>query len=52
MNDLSIFNFEDASIRVIEKNGEPWFVAKDIAMVLDFRDAEVACRTLEIKFNL
>lgn len=47
MNDLSIFNFEDASIRVIEKNGEPWFVAKDIAMVLDFRDAEVACRTLE-----
>ena len=47
MNDLSIFNFEDASIRVIEKNGEPWFVAKDIAIVLDFRDAEVACRTLE-----
>ena len=47
MNNLTTFNFEDNSIRVIEKNGEPWFVAKDIAMVLDFRDAEVACRALE-----
>ena len=47
MNNLTTFNFEDNSIRVIEKNGEPWFVAKDIAMVLDFRDAFNATRVLD-----
>lgn len=47
MNNLTTFNFEDNSIRVIEKNGEPWFVAKDIAMVLDFCKTNDATRCLD-----
>lgn len=47
MKQLSTFNFEDSSIRVIEKEGKPWFVAKDIAMVLDFCNMNDATRCLD-----
>jgi len=30
-----IFNYETAQIRVIAKDGEPWFAAKDVCEVLD-----------------
>ena len=47
-NELSVFNNDQfGSIRVIEKDGEPWFVAKDIAMVLDFCNTNDATRCLE-----
>ncbi|MCM1128991.1 MAG: hypothetical protein NC211_03800 [Alistipes senegalensis] len=37
MGDLKIFEKEDfGSIRVVEQNGEPWFVAKDIARALGY----------------
>lgn len=32
---MQLFNFNQNEIRVIEKNGEPWFVLKDICEVLD-----------------
>lgn len=47
MNDIQVFDFEDNAVRVIEKDGEPWFVAADVARVLEYRDAEVACRALD-----
>lgn len=31
---LAIFNYEGLTVRTIEKNGEPWFVAKDVADAL------------------
>ena len=31
MNDLKIFNYQNNEIRTVIKDGEPWFVAKDIA---------------------
>ncbi len=35
MNDLQIFNSpEFGAIRTIEKDGEPWFVGKDVAAAL------------------
>ena len=34
--DLSVFTFESKEIRIIEKNGEPWFVAKDVINILDY----------------
>ena len=47
-NEISVFNNDQfGSIRVIEKNGEPWFVAKDIAMVLDFCNTNDATRCLD-----
>ena len=36
MNDLQIFNYEGASVRVIDRDGEPWFVGKDVAEVLGY----------------
>lgn len=35
MNKPQIFNFNGAQIRTIEKNGEPWFVLKDVCEVLE-----------------
>lgn len=34
MNDVTIFNFDGADFRVIIRDGEPWFVAKDVCRVL------------------
>ena len=30
------FNFQDRPVRIVEKDGEPWFVAKDVAEVLGY----------------
>ena len=46
-NNLQTFDFDENPVRVIEKDGEPWFVAADVARVLEYRDAEVACRALD-----
>lgn len=43
MNDLQIFkNAEFGNVRVIEKDGEPWFVGKDIAEALGYQNARDA----------
>lgn len=40
MTDLQIFNSpEFGAIRTIEKDGEPWFVGKDVATALGYSDA-------------
>ncbi len=37
MNELQIFQNETfGSVRVIERNGEPWFVGKDVAEALGY----------------
>lgn len=40
------FSFRDHAVRVILIDGEPWFVASDIAEVLGYRDARDAGRNL------
>jgi len=49
MNEIQKFaNVElGADIRVIDRDGEPWFVATDIAKVLGYRDARDATRWLD-----
>lgn len=43
MNELQIFNNpEFGKVRVIEKDGEPWFVGKDVAEVLGYADTNKA----------
>jgi prophage antirepressor-like protein len=36
MNELQVFNFENKEVRTIVENGEPWFVAKDVALALRY----------------
>jgi prophage antirepressor-like protein len=43
------FNFGAHSVRVIVRDGEPWFVAADVAKALEFRDASTAARLLSEK---
>lgn len=42
MLDITHFDFEDDPVRVIDRDGEPWFVAKDVCRILEiskYRDA-------------
>ena len=46
MNELQIFqNSEFGEIRTIEKDGEPWFVGKDVAEILGYANASKAVST-------
>lgn len=39
MNDLQIFNNEEfGEVRTLEIDGEPWFVGKDVALALGYKD--------------
>ncbi|NYZ70280.1 hypothetical protein H0A36_30170 [Endozoicomonas sp. SM1973] len=42
------FQFNNSSIRVIDKAGEPWFVAKDIAEALEYPTAYKMTRIDEL----
>lgn len=56
MNQLQKFNFENNSVRVIQKGGEPWFVAKDVCEVLEIKNTSDALKRLDsderARFNL
>ena len=46
MNELA-FAFGDNLVRTVKKNGNPWFVAKDIAQILEYETAKDMCRNLD-----
>ncbi|CAH1855794.1 ORF6C domain-containing protein [Convivina praedatoris] len=56
MNEVTKFNFESIDVRTVTQNGETWFVAADLAKVLDLSNTTVALNRLEdderSKFNL
>lgn len=39
---LQTWNYESSKIRTVEKDGEPWFVAKDVAAVLGYKNTKDA----------
>lgn len=46
MNELKIFNNEEfGQIRAIEQDGEPWFVGKDVAEALGYKNTRQAIST-------
>lgn len=47
MSNLIPFMYGEAPIRAVTINEEPWFVARDIAGVLDYSDAEAMTRKLD-----
>lgn len=47
MNEVKVFQFRENEVRVVGINGEPWFVAKDVADVLGYRMASDMCRRLD-----
>lgn len=45
--DLTLFNFGSKEVRVVTREGEPWFVAKDVADILGYGDTEAMTRRLK-----
>ena len=35
MNELKIFNYNNTEVRTVDRDGEPWFVLRDVCQVLD-----------------
>ena len=46
-NAIQVFSFEQREIRVIEKDGEPWFVAADVCAVLGLTNTTKSLQGLE-----
>jgi anti-repressor protein len=46
-NDLKVFEFEGSKVRVVEKDGQPWWVAKDVCDVLEHSNSRKAIELLD-----
>ena len=44
MKELQIFDFEETSIRIVVIDDEPYFVGKDVAEVLGYRNTSKALK--------
>ena len=47
MTDLICKQFEGKDIRITDKDGEPWFIARDVCDVLDIQNVSDACSRLD-----
>lgn len=48
MNEVTVFSFQNQhEIRTVVRDGEPWFVAKDICDILDIVNLSDALSTLD-----
>ena len=47
MKELQNFNFSGQDVRIITINGEPWFVGKDVADILEYSDTQAMTRRLD-----
>ena len=56
MNEITIFKYETKKVRTVMKDGEPWFVLKDVCVVLGITNPTVVSNRLEedevTKYNL
>lgn len=44
MNELAIFDYDGMAVRAISINGDPWFVARDVATILGYVNPQKAVR--------
>jgi len=44
---LETFDFNSMAVRVLEREGQPWFVAADVCRVLELTNAAMACDGLD-----
>lgn len=45
--ELKIFAFDSSAVRVLTRNNEPWFVAKDLCRILEIENSRDACAKLD-----
>lgn len=46
-NEMQIFNYNGSEVRTVVRNGEPWFVAKDVGTILGFSNIRVEVSRLD-----
>jgi prophage antirepressor-like protein len=44
---LRVFSFENKQVRVVEKDGEPWWVLKDVCDVLELSNSRMVADRLD-----
>lgn len=44
---LQVFNYKESAVRTVQKDGEPWFVLKDVCSVLGIGNSRMAADRLE-----
>ena len=44
MNEIKVWNFEDSTVRTLTINNEPYFVGKDVAVILGYKNPQEAIR--------
>ena len=44
---MQIFAYDEAMVRTVDVDGKPWFVANDVANILDYRNAPDMTRNLD-----
>lgn len=47
MNEIQIFNYNSSEVRTIQKDGEPWFVLKDVCSILGIGNSRMAADRLD-----
>ncbi len=47
MNELKVFNYEQNEIRTVEKDGETWWVLKDVCEVLEINNSRMITERLD-----
>lgn len=45
--DISVIRFEGLKVRIVNMDGDPWFIAKDVCEALEIADHKVALRRLD-----
>ncbi|EMD2983623.1 Bro-N domain-containing protein [Salmonella enterica] len=45
--DISVIRFEGIKVRIVNMDGDPWFIAKDVCEALEIADHKVALRRLD-----
>ena len=56
MNEVQIFNYNGNEVRTVQKDGEPWWILKDVCDVLDIKNSTDVAKRLDVdevtRFNL
>ena len=47
MNDLQVFGFEGRNVRVVEKDGSPWWVLADVCEILELSNPSMVASRLD-----
>lgn len=47
MNEIKVFHFQENEVRIVDVDGEPWFIAKDVAEILGYSETAMMTRRLD-----